>query len=51
MLVSSFWTPLAVAIMFGLVFSLLLTLLLIPTLYYRWPGKRMRREYTHETES
>ena len=38
-LVSPFWAPLAVAIMFGLAFSLLLTLLLIPMLYYRWPGK------------
>jgi multidrug efflux pump subunit AcrB len=41
-LVSPFWAPLAVAIMFGLAFSLLLTLLLIPMLYFRWPGKHVR---------
>jgi multidrug efflux pump len=44
-LISSFWAPLAFAIMFGLAFSLLLTLLLIPTLYYRWPGSRIRKQY------
>ncbi len=38
-LASPFWAPLAFAIMAGLAFSLLLTLLLIPMLYYRWPGK------------
>lgn len=40
-----FWAPLAFAIMFGLAFSLLLTLLLIPMLYYRWPGKATRQHY------
>jgi multidrug efflux pump len=44
-LVSPFWAPLAVAIMFGLAFSLLLTLLLIPMLYYRWPGKQVRTQF------
>jgi multidrug efflux pump subunit AcrB len=42
---SPFWGPLAFAIMFGLAFSLLLTLVLIPTLYYRWPGKAVREHY------
>ncbi len=42
---SPFWAPLAFAIMFGLAFSLLLTLVLIPTLYYRWPGKDIREHY------
>ncbi|MDB5244567.1 MAG: family efflux pump [Parcubacteria group bacterium] len=42
---SPFWAPLAFAIMFGLAFSLLLTLVLIPTLYYRWPGKDIRAHY------
>ena len=44
-LASPFWAPLAFAIMFGLAFSLLLTLVLIPTLYYRWPGKAVREHY------
>lgn len=44
-LASPFWAPLAFAIMAGLAFSLLLTLVLIPTLYYRWPGKAIREHY------
>jgi len=43
---SPFWAPLAFAIMFGLAFSLLLTLVLIPMLYYRWPGKEIRARYS-----
>jgi hypothetical protein len=39
-LASAFWAPLAFSIMAGLAFSLLLTLMLIPMLYYRWPGKK-----------
>ncbi len=42
---SPFWAPLAIAIMFGLAFSLLLTLVLIPILYYRWPGSAVRKKY------
>jgi multidrug efflux pump subunit AcrB len=42
---SPFWAPLAFAIMAGLAFSLLLTLMLIPILYYRWPGKKVRAHY------
>ncbi len=42
---SAFFGPLAVAIMFGLAFSLLLTLVLIPVLYYRWPGKAVRAKF------
>jgi len=38
--VSSLWGPLAFAIMFGLTFSMLLTLVTIPIFYYRWPGKK-----------
>lgn len=45
---SAFWGPLAVAIMFGLAFSLLLTLLLIPTLYFRWPGKAVKEQFAGE---
>ncbi len=47
-LVSPFWAPLAFAIMFGLAFSLLLTLLLIPMLYFRWPGKQVRAQFSEE---
>ena len=43
---SPFWGPLAFSIMFGLAFSLLLTLVLIPMLYYRWPGKAVRERYS-----
>ncbi|CAN5740972.1 efflux RND transporter permease subunit [soil metagenome] len=46
-LVSAFWGPLAFSIMFGLAWSLLLTLLLIPMLYYRWPGGRIRKQYAN----
>ena len=35
---SALWGPLAFAIMFGLSFSLVLTLVLIPVLYYRSPA-------------
>ena len=42
---SAFFGPLAIAIMFGLAFSLLLTLVLIPMLYYRWPGKEVRAKF------
>ena len=38
--ISPLWGPLAYAIMFGLTFAMVLTLVLIPVLYYRWPGKR-----------
>jgi len=36
---SALWAPLAFAIMFGLSFAVLITLVLIPILYDRWPGK------------
>lgn len=42
---SAFWAPLAFAIMAGLAFSLLLTLVLIPILYFRWPGKEVAARY------
>lgn len=42
---SAFWAPLAFAIMTGLAFSLLLTLVLIPILYFRWPGKEVAARY------
>ena len=37
--VSELWSPLAIAIMFGLLFSTCITLFLIPIIYNRWPGK------------
>lgn len=37
--VSALWGPLAFAIMFGLTFAMILTLLLIPVFFYRYPGK------------
>jgi multidrug efflux pump subunit AcrB len=36
---SDLWSPLAYAIMFGLTFAVVVTLILVPILYYRWPGK------------
>lgn len=38
--VSALWGPLAFAIMFGLAFAMILTLVLIPVFFYRYPGKR-----------
>ncbi|XKT75047.1 MAG: efflux RND transporter permease subunit [Patescibacteria group bacterium UBA2103] len=35
---SALWAPLAWAIIFGLTFSVVLTLILIPIIYRRWPG-------------
>jgi multidrug efflux pump subunit AcrB len=39
---SALWGPLAFAIMFGLLFAMILTLLFVPTLFYRYPGKRFK---------
>lgn len=36
---SEIWAPLAFAIMFGLAFAMTLTLVLIPILFYRFPGR------------
>lgn len=35
---TALWGPLAFTIMFGLSFSMILTLVLIPVMTYRWPG-------------
>lgn len=40
--VSALWGPLAFAIMFGLMFAMILTLVLIPVFFYRYPGKKYR---------
>ena len=44
-LVSPEWGPLAFTIMFGLAFSLMLTLMLIPIIYTRWPGKGVKAKF------
>ncbi len=36
------WAPLAFAVMFGLIFSVVITLVLIPIVYYRKPGEVLR---------
>ena len=38
-LAAGLFGPLALAILFGLSFAMILTLILIPVLVYRWPGK------------
>ncbi|HYE23428.1 MAG TPA: efflux RND transporter permease subunit [Candidatus Paceibacterota bacterium] len=43
--VSALWGPLAFSIMFGLAFSMILTLVVIPVLYHRWPGKRVKAQF------
>ncbi len=41
--ISDFWSPLAFAIMFGLTFAMILTLVLVPTLFYRNELKKSER--------
>jgi len=36
---AALWVPLAWALMFGLAFATIITLLLVPAIYARWPGK------------
>ena len=36
---SPLWGPLAFAIMFGLTFAMILTLVFVPVFFYRWPGE------------
>ena len=42
---SALWGPLAFAIMFGLTFSMALTLILLPVLYHRWPGSAVKKRF------
>lgn len=44
--ISDFWSPLAFAIMFGLTFAMILTLILVPTLYYRAEKRKLDRAST-----
>ena len=47
--ISDFWSPLAYAIMFGLTFAMVLTLIMVPALYYRSElKKQQRREQTKQ---
>ncbi len=41
--ISDFWSPLAFAIMFGLTFAMILTLVLVPVLYYRNEVKKIAK--------
>jgi multidrug efflux pump len=42
--ISDFWSPLAFAIMFGLTFAMILTLVLVPTLFYRHEKKLLEKK-------
>lgn len=42
--ISDFWGPLAYAIMFGLSFAMILTLVLVPTLYYRNEKRKLEKQ-------
>jgi multidrug efflux pump len=42
-MISDFWSPLAFAIMFGLTFAMILTLILVPTLFYRAEKKKLEK--------
>lgn len=44
--ISDFWSPLAFAIMFGLTFAMILTLILVPTLFYRNEKKHEEKSRT-----
>lgn len=46
--ISDFWSPLAYTIMFGLSFAMILTLVLVPTLFYRAEKKKLERSLTKE---
>lgn len=42
---SALWGPLAFTIMFGLMFAMVLTLVFIPVLFYRWPGEFKKKDF------
>ncbi len=46
--ISDFWSPLAYAIMFGLSFAMILTLVLVPTLFYRAEKKKLEQATLQE---
>ncbi len=41
--ISDFWSPLAFAIMFGLTFAMILTLVFVPTLFYRNEKRKLEK--------
>lgn len=41
--VNALWGPLAFTIMFGLSFAMVLTLIFIPVMFYRWPGQEFKK--------
>lgn len=41
--ISDFWSPLAFAIMFGLTFAMILTLVLVPVLFYRAERRKLEK--------
>lgn len=44
---SALWGPLAFSVMFGLAFAMVLTLILVPLLFFRWPAKAHRHVKTN----
>lgn len=50
-LAAGMWGPLAFSIMFGLAWSMILTLVLVPVLYHRWPGSAVRKRYENRTHA
>ena len=46
--ISDFWSPLAFSIMFGLTFAMILTLIMVPTLYYRAELKKQNKRLQAE---
>ncbi len=42
--ISDFWSPLAFAIMFGLAFAMVLTLIMVPVLYYRAEKRKLEKK-------
>lgn len=46
--ISDFWSPLAFSIMFGLTFAMILTLVLVPTLFYRNEIREEKRRKSSE---
>ncbi len=46
--ISDFWSPLAYSIMFGLTFAMVLTLIMVPVLYYRAELKKQNKRLAAE---
>jgi multidrug efflux pump subunit AcrB len=47
---SLWWTPMAWAIFWGLFFNTVLTLVVVPTLYYAWEGRKEKRRARREAK-